>query len=136
MTWTLAPKGSWGIATTSNPATDLPTVLALPGSWQWFPANAVMVRKDQWAALAAPPAVDSITPNTGTAAGGDVVTLVGEGLVGSTGVTFAGTPGTAFALSGDTQIRVMTPAHAVGAVDVVVLNPRGNLTLTNGFTYQ
>lgn len=136
MAWTLKPLGSWGAATSSAPATDFPAALALPGTWRWYPANTLLVRKDQWGGLAAPPGVDSITPNHGPAAGGTGVTLSGEALLGSTGVTFGGTAATGFLVNDPATITCLTPAHAVGAVTVVVLNPRGNVTLTNGYTYE
>jgi len=134
--WSLKPAGSWGAATSSAPGTDFPAVLALPGTWRWFPAaNTLLVRKDQWANLLATPAVDSVTPNTGPAAGGTPVILAGAGLVGSTGVTFGGTAGTAFSVQAHYTIAVTTPAHAAGAVAVVVLNPRGNATAAEQYIY-
>jgi hypothetical protein len=141
MAWTLRPAGSWGVATTNAPATDMAAVMALPGSWKYDTnpyggAQRVFVRKDQWANLSATPGVDSITPNSGTAAGGTPVVVQGEGLTGSTGVTFGGTSGTAFSVVSDAQINVTTPAHASGTVAVVVANPRGNVTVSNGYTYS
>jgi hypothetical protein len=142
MAWTLITAGSWGVATSSAPATDLAAVMALPGSWLYdthpLPAGTqrVFVRKDQWGNLLATPNVDSVTPNYGTAAGGTAVTVNGEGLTGSTGVTFGGVAGTAFSVASDALIRVTTPAHATGTVPVVVANPRGNVTVSNGYTYS
>jgi hypothetical protein len=133
--WSLKTAGSWGVATSSAPATDFPAVLALPGSWHWYPASALLVRKDQWASLLAAPQVDSVTPPTGPVAGGTGVTLSGSGLIGSTGVTFGGTAATGFLVTGDSTITCITPAHAAGAVAVVVANPRGNVTLPAAFTY-
>ena len=136
MAWTLHPAGSWGIATSSNPTADMPAVLALPGSWPMGQQPSCYVRKDQWGSLLAPPAVDTVTPNTGVAAGGTGVTLTGDGLVGSTGVTFGGTAATGFLVNSDTTVTCITPAHAVGAVDVVLANPRGNVTKAQAFTYE
>jgi hypothetical protein len=79
--------------------------------------------------------VDSVVPSSGTAAGGTGVTLRGEGLTGSTGVTFGGTAATGFLVNNDATITCITPAHAAGAVAVVVANPRGNVTLPAGYTY-
>jgi len=84
---------------------------------------------------AGPPALNAVTPNTGVVAGGTAVVLIGTAFGGSTGVTFAGTAATGFSVVSATQINCVTPAHAAGAVNVVVLNPNGNATLTNGFTY-
>jgi hypothetical protein len=136
MTWTLKPRGSWGEATSSAPGTDFPTALALSGSWHWYPnATTLLVRRDQWGTLAATPGVDSIVPNGGPIAGGTGVTINGEGLTGSTGVTFGGTAATGFLVNNDGMVTCISPAHAAGAVNVVVLNPRGNVTVANGFTF-
>jgi hypothetical protein len=140
MTWTLATEGSWGVATSNSPATDVPAVLALPGSWLYDTnpsagKQRLYVRKDQWGSLLAAPVVESIAPASGPQAGGTPVSLLGEGLIGSTGVTFAGTAGTAFAVVNDSQVNVTTPAHAAGAVTVVLANPRGAVTKPSGFTY-
>lgn len=82
-----------------------------------------------------PSDVESITPNTGAAAGGTVVTIAGEGVEDATAVNFDGTPGTAFTHVDDGTLRVTTPPHAAGAVDVVVVDVDGNDTVVGGFTY-
>jgi hypothetical protein len=134
--WSIKPAGSWGVATTSAPGSELAAALAKPGSWPWHPsANTVMVRKDQWASLTAVPEVDSITPTTGTAAGSTGVTITGSGLIGSTGVTFGGTAATGFLVNSDSTVTCISPAKSAGPVNVVVANPRGNVTVTNGYTY-
>jgi hypothetical protein len=140
MAWSIKPAGSWGIATTTNPASETAVGLAKPGSWLYDQnvyggSQRLYVRKDQWATLAASPEVDSVVPATGTTAGGTGVTISGSGLIGSTGVTFGGSAATGFLVLADSTITCLTPAHAAGAVAVVVLNPRGNVTVTNGFTY-
>lgn len=78
-----------------------------------------------------------LSPVTGDTAGGDVVTLTGDNLEGVTDVTFDGTSGTALDVSAaaDGIVEVTTPAHAAGAVDVVLVDASGNTTLTDGFTY-
>lgn len=83
----------------------------------------------------APATVTSIAPNTGPAAGGTATVVTGTNFTGSTSVTFGGTPGTTFSVVNDTTINVTSPAHAAGAVNIVVVNANGNGTLTNGFTY-
>jgi len=134
--WTIKPAGSWGVATSSSPGTELATALAKPGSWGYHPgSNTLLVRKDQWGSLLATPAVDSITPTTGGTAGGSGVTVNGSGLIGSTGVTFGGTAATGFLVNSDSVLTCLTPAKTAGAVTVVVQNPRGNVTLTGGYTY-
>lgn len=136
MGWSIKPRGSWGEATSSAPATDFPAVVALPGTWPWFPvATTLLVRKDQWGTLAATPEVDSIAPTTGPVGGGTGVTIRGSGLIGATGVTFGGTAATGFIVNSDATITCLTPAHAAGAVPVVVQSPRGNVNVAEQFTY-
>lgn len=82
----------------------------------------------------APPTVLSIDPNTGPEAGSTATVVTGTDFTGSTAVNFDGVPGTGFSVVNDTTINVTTPA-GTGVVDVVVVNPNGNGTLTGGFTY-
>jgi hypothetical protein len=142
MAWSLQTAGSWGVATSNAPATDVAAALALPGSWKFdqypqgaTPTQRLFVRKDQWGTLAAIPRVDSISPAAGPVAGGTGVTISGSGLIGSTGVTFGGSAATGFLVTADFTITCITPAHAAGPVTVVVLNPRGNVTVSNGYTF-
>lgn len=80
--------------------------------------------------------IDSITPNVGAAAGGYGVTIAGLGFTGATGATIDGNAITSFSVVSDTEITGIAPAGTLGApVDVVVLRPTTNLTLTDGFEY-
>jgi hypothetical protein len=135
MTWKLHPAGSWGVATTDT-AADMAAVLALPGSWPIGQQLSCFVRKDQWGSLLASPEVDSITPDVGPVGGGTGVSLAGSGLVGATGVTFGGTAATGFIANSDALVTCITPAHAAGAVAVVLQSPRGNVNTPAGFTYE
>lgn len=81
------------------------------------------------------PAIATIAPAEGPAAGGSSVTITGTNLTGATAVSFGGSAATSFAVDSATQIRATTPAHAAGAVDVTVTTPYGDATSTNGFTY-
>lgn len=80
--------------------------------------------------------VTSISPLTGVAAGGTVVTIKGTNLDGATVVNFGGNAGTAMTVVDTHTITVTTPAHAVGVVDVVITDDSGTITQTGGFTYQ
>ena len=140
MTWTIKPAGSWGVATTTSPGTETAAALARPGSWLYDTnpsggTQRLFVRKDQWGTLAATPGVDNISPSSGVAAGGTAITITGEGLTGSTAVSFGGVAATSVVVVSDSSITCVTGAHAAGAVNVVVTNPRGNVTVTNGYTY-
>ncbi len=85
-------------------------------------------------AVPAPPTATGITPAQGPQAGGTTVTITGTGFTGATGVTFGGTPGSTFTVVNDTTITVTTPAHAPGAVNVVVQHPLGD-TAPLTYTY-
>jgi len=86
-----------------------------------LPAQAAAVPR-----VVAAAAATLIAPTSGTPLGGDTVTITGIGFTGATGVTFGGTPAMTFAVVDDTTVTATTPAHAPGAVDVVVQQPTGD----------
>jgi hypothetical protein len=65
----------------------------------------------------------SIEPPFGYILGGTPVVLKGSGFTGATGVTFGGDAATSVVVDSDTQISAITPAHAAGAVDIIVVIP-------------
>ena len=71
------------------------------------------------------PTITSLTPNTGSTAGGTVVTIKGTNLSAVSAVDFGGTPGTGIVLVDSQTVRVTSPAHAAGAVNVTVTTPSG-----------
>lgn len=81
-----------------------------------------------------PPVITSITPSTGSTAGGTAVTINGHDLLGATVVSFGGTTATSIVIT-DTRITCVTPAKTAGAKDVIVTTPAGSITSTGGFTY-
>lgn len=73
---------------------------------------------------AAAPTVTSVSPSSGTTAGGTAVTITGTGFLDApTSATFGGTACTGLAFVSATTLTCTTAAHASGAVDVVVTNP-------------
>ncbi|BAQ81547.1 putative Ig domain-containing protein [Pseudomonas sp. St29] len=84
----------------------------------------------------ATPTLTTVTPNNGSTAGATSVTLTGTNLTGATAVSFGGTSATGYIVNNATTITATTPAHAAGAVNVVVTTPGGTATLTNGYTYN
>ncbi len=86
-------------------------------------------------ALFRAPAFTSITPATGPAAGGTKVTIKGDNLLGNKGVTLGGTAATNVVVLDRYTITCTAPAHAAGAVNVVVTDDGGSATGTNAFTY-
>lgn len=79
--------------------------------------------------------VAGLSPNTGTPAGGTVVTMTGSGFRSDTIVTFDGTAAKVTFLNSE-YIMVTTPSKAAGPVDVVATNPDGQSgRLSGAFTY-
>lgn len=82
------------------------------------------------------PVVAGVTPNTGDAAGGDPVTIHGEGFVPGATVTIGGVAATSVVFVDDSTITCVTPAHAAGAAAVAVTNSVGHTgSLASGFTF-
>ena len=79
--------------------------------------------------------VSTISPSTGPTTGGTVVTLTGSVLENATGVAFGGTAGTSLTINSSTSITVTAPAHAAGAVDVVITTSTKTITKVGAFTY-
>ena len=82
----------------------------------------------------AAPSVTSILPNVGSIGGATEVTIAGANL--GTTVTFGGVSVQGRFFSGSSTMYLSAPAHAAGAVDVVVTGYGGQLvTLTDAYTY-
>lgn len=79
--------------------------------------------------------ITTVTPNSGAAAGGTPITIVGTNFAGVTAVTIGGVPATALVVHDETTITCTTGAHAAGAVNVVVSDDSGPITKVNGYTY-
>lgn len=79
--------------------------------------------------------VTGVLPSTGWTSGTTVVQIAGTGFQPGAIVTLGG-PATGVTVVNHTRITATVPAHAAGAVDVVVTNPGAqSVTLANGFTY-
>lgn len=84
---------------------------------------------------AAVPTVSSVSPASGAAAGGDLVTITGADFTGTTGVTFDGAAAD-FNVVSDTKLSAVTPAGVAGPADVIVTNGNGpSTTGTGAFEY-
>jgi len=84
-----------------------------------------------------PPVVESVSPNTGSVAGGDSVTISGCNFTDVTEVYFGGTSATSFTVNSDTSITAISPALYLVTVDITVSDSYGN-SATSGsdwFTY-
>lgn len=84
-----------------------------------------------------PPSILSVTPNTGTDAGGTFVTITGAEFQQGATVKFGSGTATNVVVSSSAQtIQATTPVQGPGAVDVTVTNPDGRTaTRKSGFTY-
>jgi hypothetical protein len=83
------------------------------------------------------PTMSSVLPIGGTPSGGTAVTIAGTGFLQGAGVTFGGTAATGVTVVNATTITATTPAHAAGAVSVVVTNADGQSSAPcNCYTYE
>ncbi|GGI22784.1 autotransporter family protein [Bradyrhizobium guangdongense] len=80
------------------------------------------------AAVLPGPVVTSASPASGPIAGQQRTVVTGQNLTGATSVKFGGVNVLRFTVLSATQISVVTPPHAVGAVDVTVTTPLGSGT--------
>lgn len=94
------------------------------------------VMKSNAFTYAAYPTIASVSPAAGTERGGTAVTLTGTNLTNTTGITFDGAPATGVNVVDATTVTAIVPAHAVGAVDVVLTTSDGGVTSVGGYTYQ
>ena len=83
------------------------------------------------------PTVTSVSPNSGTTAGGTSVTITGTNLNGTTAVNFGATAATSYTVNSATQITATSPAGSTGTVDITVTTPGGTSTTgaSDQFTY-
>ncbi len=109
------------------------------GTWNaasWDPSGTVVFFDDATDVVlvgTAPVAtLTGLSPSRGTRHGGTIVSIAGTGLSGITSVTFGGTAAVSVNAVSDVLVTCITPAHAVGIVDVVV----GSVgTLSSAFTF-
>ncbi len=128
---TLAASASCTITFTPPTAAEGPTTVTVAGD----NTNTVNVDVTVLPEPVPAPTLASINPSSGGIVGGTSFTLTGTNLTGTTGVTFGGVSATSVTVVNDTTVTGVTPAHAVGSVDVVISTPAGSTTLTNGYTY-
>lgn len=81
------------------------------------------------------PTVTSVSPNTGSTAGGTAVTITGTNFASGATVTFGSTAATNVVVSSSTTITATTPAGTAGAATVTVTASGAAGSLASGFTY-
>ena len=83
------------------------------------------------------PTVTSVAPKGGPLVGGTVVTVTGTNFGAGATVAFGGTLATSVTVVSETSLTATTPAHAAGAVTVLVTNTDGTSgSKTSAFTYR
>ncbi|MBW2701424.1 MAG: IPT/TIG domain-containing protein, partial [Deltaproteobacteria bacterium] len=83
------------------------------------------------------PEILFVQPSLGSSAGGTDVTITGRNFASGATVQFAGLDATDVLVAGQDSITCSTPAHAPGAVTVIVTNPGGLVaSFPNGFEYS
>ena len=81
---------------------------------------------DQFTYLATPaPSIVSLSPSSGTSAGGASVTITGTNFTGATSVLFGTTPATNFSVTLPTTITATAPPLPAGSYAVTVTTPSG-----------
>lgn len=108
-----------GVAATASAAPVRPT--HLPSATAAVPAGGATVT--------------AISPTVQAGLASQEVDITGTGFTGASKVTFGGVPAHAMSVISDTEIAAVAPAHANGAVDLVITTPDGIATLPNGYTY-
>jgi hypothetical protein len=79
------------------------------------------------------PPQSSVSPDSGTAAGGNTVVLTGSGFTGVTGVSFGGISAESFTVAADGAIEAVAPA-GTGTVPVTV-SVGASTTVVGQYTY-
>lgn len=87
--------------------------------------------------LGASPSVTNVSPNFGSALGGDAITITGSKLAAAIAVTF-GSVEAEFVVDSDGSITAISPAQDAGIVDVTVTTSGGTSAtgLASKFTYK
>jgi len=81
------------------------------------------------------PTISAIDPNTGSTAGGTIVTITGNNLRSATAITVGGNACTRPSANSDTSVACFTPEGSVGSASVVVTTASGNSAANALFTY-
>lgn len=85
--------------------------------------------------VAPAPRIETISPNQGFTTGGQTTTITGSGFLGTTAVTFGGTPSPAVTVTSDHTMTVTVPAGAGPVVHVRATNANGTSTTNTRTLY-
>jgi hypothetical protein len=85
--------------------------------------------------LVQPPFLSTLSPPSGSTAGGVLVTITGANLGGATGVSFGGNEATEVTVVSPTQVTCKTPPVDDGGVYQVTVTTPGGISATRPYTY-
>ena len=105
------------------------------GSQNWVMQMVALKASGATSTESSAPTISSVSPNSGSTGSDTTVTIKGTNFVAGATVTFGGTAASNVTVTSSTSITATAPAHAAGAVNVVVSDSNGSATLTSGFTY-
>lgn len=97
-------------------------------------AQNLIQQKDAYAIVSPPPAIISLSPNSGPVAGGTVVTITGSNFSSGLNIFFGSVPGIVQSFS-TTQIVATAPANVASTVDVTISEASGIAVLPASYTY-
>ena len=83
----------------------------------------------------AAPTASSMTPASGSNAGGSQVTISGSGMSDVSSVTFGGLASAIVSQTASEMVVTVPRSNSTGAVDVLLTGPGGSAALSSGFTY-
>jgi len=134
--------GNWSPATDlTSPGSASPSQLGVGPSghavaiWQLYNGSSNIIE----AAIYQPPLpiIAHVTPNFGSATGGDSITITGTNLFFLNSVKF-GETNASFTVNSSTSITAIVPPQPVGTTDIRIISQRGTTPLTenNQYTYH
>ena len=127
------PSGTYGVLSTSNTA-YAPAYKAGIG-WNFATGLGSVNVANLVNHFGSQSTVTSVSPSSGTTAGGTPVTITGTNLTNATAVMFGSTAVASFNVVSATSITTTTPAGSAGKVNVSVTTPGGTATGAGLFTY-
>ncbi|MFA5859095.1 MAG: IPT/TIG domain-containing protein, partial [Elusimicrobiota bacterium] len=106
----------------------------------WCPNKAIEEQAKRIAEIKPVPIITGISPTLGPVTGKTMVVITGSGFKNITetnGVKFGGVNAMNYTVDSDTQITAVSPAHAAGIVNIVVISTVGasSTVLEDSYTY-
>ncbi|HEX8171736.1 MAG TPA: IPT/TIG domain-containing protein [Thermoanaerobaculia bacterium] len=130
--FTIPPSGSGSFDVTAVRSGSITIRATLPADY----GSVVVYLTGRAQAEPSAPAITGITPSSGPVAGGTAVEIAGVKLTSDCTIAFGNIPAAQTQFVSATLLRATTPAHARGAVDVVLTCGAQTSSLRNAFTFN